>query len=221
MRKLVLTAIILTSFLIPTAFAIDAGYDVMPSQGTASQQILIMVRGKPTTTNEVWVLYLFWDGIPIYTREPDIKLTTTSYEHRWDLTFTPPEGYNSYGKHLIHIWLENLNGDIKKMPYSYTITDGVPNVGGWAEFLEENPEILAQLIGPPGSVGVGEQGPQGEPGIQGNRGKIGVVGKVGQQGPPGPVGEAGASTGVNYVGFIGAYVAAVGTMFLLKRFDVF
>lgn len=221
--KLFLTVIIGVLLFVPVGYgAVDAVYDVMPGRGISTQPILILIRGEPTTSPEPLYLYIYWDGIPIISREICPKLGTTgTYQRIWDKTIIPPKLYNSYGKHSLQIWVENLNGDRDKMIYSYTITDGVPNVEKWDDFIKDNPDLLKYLIGPEGPKG--DTGPRGIDGVdavgtKGDTGATGPQGVPGIQGISGPRGEKG-SAGITYLGFFFSYLFAVVTMVLLKRRD--
>jgi len=190
MRRLILLILLLA--LVPTASAVDASYEVMPHHGPADQQILIWVRTDPLIdTNQYWI-YIFWDNIPIITRQPDITLKSGAHEHRWDIKITPPQGHNYPDDHKIEIWIEGTGGDKKVLKYQYTITDGAPPAKWIEQFLDTHPEYLAAITGPTGPPGeTGPQGPQGTPGPRGQQGTQGDTGPQGQQGLKGPQGTPG------------------------------
>lgn len=218
--KLLLVLVIGSLFLVPFVAAIEANYAVMPPEGISTQPILIIVRGEPTTSPEPLFLYIFWDGVTLVNREPSPKIANAiTYQRIWDKTITPPALYSSYGKHTINIWVENINGDLDKMSYQYMITDGVPSVSDWDDYLEDHPNILAELIGPQGPIG--PNGTQGDAGINavGARGEVGATGPQGIQGiqgVPGPPGDNG-SAGITWLAFLLTYIFTVGTVILLKR----
>jgi len=188
MRRLVLILILLFAAL-PTVSALDASYEVMPHSGPSNQQILIWVRAEPLIDTNHYVVYVFWDNIPIIERLSDISLKSGSYEHRWDIKITPPAGHNYQDDHKIEIWIEGTGGDKKTLKYQYTITDGAPPAKWWTQFLKDNPEYLAAITGSTGPPGkTGPQGTQGEPGPRGPQGQDG---QRGAQGPPGPQGTQG------------------------------
>lgn len=221
--KVFLTVFTIMLMIVPSVSgAVDANYDIMPSKGIAAQPILILIRGDPTTSAEPLYLYIYWDGIPMVSREISPKLASGEYQRIWDKTITIPKEYNSYGKHMLQIWVENLDGEMDKMNYQYTVTDGVPSVEKWDDFIDDNPDLLRYLIGPEGAKG--DTGPQGTPGIDGvdavglpgDTGATGPPGPPGIQGIPGPPGEKG-NAGLTYLGFGLSYILAVGTVLLLKR----
>ena len=188
MRRLVLLLILLAGS-VPLVSALEASYEVMPHQGTADQQILIYVRTEPLIDTNHYVMYVFWDYIPIVERLTDIALKSGSYEHRWDIKITPPAGHNYQGDHKIEIWIEGTGGDKRVLKYQYTITDGAPPAKWIEQFLKNNPEYLAAITGPTGPLG--KTGIQGPPGEAGPRGPQGQDGQRGAQGPPGPQGTQG------------------------------
>ena len=194
-------------------------YDVMPSRGLSTQQILLVVREDPIRNDYQQYIYVFWDGVPIITRQAAIDLKNGDYEYRWDITFKPPVTANTYGDHMITIWIETQYGLRKTLRYQYTITDGLPTtVKAWEDYLKQHPEILAQLVGPkgpPGPQGVkGDIGEKGERGAQGNQGIQGVKGDRGEVGPIGPQGE---SSPISYTPSMVSYVASIATLLFLKR----
>ena len=223
--KLFLTVLMFSLILIPSVSgAVDATYSIMPSKGISTQPILILIRGEPTTSPEPLYLYIYWDGVPLVSREISPKLAKTeTYQRIWDKSITIPALYNSYGKHSLQIWVENLNGEMDKMNYQYTVTDGVPDVEKWDAFIKANPDLLPYLIGPDGAKGdIGLQGKPGDDGLNGDKGDLGDVGDQGPpgiQGIPGPEGPKG-SAGLTYLGFGLSYILAVVTVVLLKRQDI-
>jgi len=200
MRRLIVFILLLG--LVPTVSALEASYEVMPHSGPSDQQILIWVRTTPLIDTNHYVVYVFWDNIPIIERLSDITLKTGSYEHRWDIKITPPTDHNYEDDHNIEIWIEGTGGDKKILKYQYTITDGAPPIKWWTQFLKTHPEYLAAITGPAGPQGKtgpqGEAGPQGEKGETGQRGAQGPQGQPGSQGPQGPQGETSSAT-PNYV----------------------
>jgi len=194
MRRLVLLLLLLTA-TVPFASALDASYEVMPHSGPSDQQILVWVRTEPLIDTNHYVVYGFWDDIPIIERLSDIALKSGSYEHRWDIKITPPANHNYEGDHKIEIWIEGTGGDKRVLKYQYTITDGAPPVKWWTQFLKTHPEYLTAITGPTGPQG--ETGAQGEPGPQGQKGETGQKGAQGQPGPQGqqgPQGEPASAT---------------------------
>ena len=194
-KKLLLPVIILFLIVTPNASAIDFDYNVMPLEGLSTQQILILIRSKPIESSETQYLYLFWDNIPIISRQADITNKNGIHTHRWDITFTPPKTANSYGKHRISMWVETEFGLIEKELYQYEILDGIPNLSTWESYIKDHPEVLAQITGPMGPIGKtgapGEAGERGARGVQGDPGIIGLQGDVGETGQRGPIGATG------------------------------
>jgi len=191
MRRLVLILILLAG-AVPLVSALETSYEVMPHEGPADQQILIYVRTEPLIDTNHYVMYVFWDYIPIVERLTDIALKSGSYEHRWDIKITPPAGHNYQGDHKIEIWIEGTGGDKRVLKYQYTITDGAPPAKWIEKFLKDNPEYLAAITGPTGPPGkTGPQGPTGEAGPRGPPGQNGPPGSMGPTGPQGPRGPQG------------------------------
>jgi len=91
--RLVLILLLLSGSM-PLVLALDASYEVMPHSGPSDQQILVWVRTEPLIDTNHYVMYVFWDYIPIVERLSDIALKSGSYEHRWDIKITPPAGHN-------------------------------------------------------------------------------------------------------------------------------
>jgi len=179
----------------------------MPNEGPSTQQILIWLRGEPLIEPTGQYASVFWDTVPLKVRDPDILLKSGSHEHRWDLYITPPTGYNSKGKHAISIWIESSTGEIKKLNWQYTITDGEPTTtDAWLKLLETNPDILTQITGPKGEKGAtGPQGVKGEtglPGTDGDPGQRGPQGVIGLSGPKGEIGEKGVDASYLLVGIL-------------------
>lgn len=218
MRRLILLLFLFS--LVPTASALDASYEVMPHKGPSDQQILIWVRTDPLIdTNHYWV-YVFWDNIPIITRQPDITLKSGSHEHRWDIKITPPQGHNHPEDHKIEIWIEGTGGDKKVLKYQYTVTDGAPPTKWIQQFLDTHPEYLAAITGPQGPPGqTGAQGPQGEPGPRGQKGDPGATGPQGQTGTQGPKGPQGtpATNTRNYLTTLAACTVTLAASVLINR----
>ena len=168
---------LLGASLVPVAEAtIDAKYEVMPYRGPYDQKINIYVRCLPVIDAEAKTLYLFWDKMQI-NKLPSTQIAkTANYQHSWDISLLPPAGYNSEGKHDIDIWIENRDGEVKKLYWSYTITDGVPPISAWERYIAAHPEILAQLTGPKGETGaVGGAGARGAKGETGARGPVAEI----------------------------------------------
>jgi len=184
--------------MFPMAYAFDSFYNIMPGKGAYTQEILVSVRADPRIDIEKMYMRIFWDNLPITDRLPSPKYGTskTLLEHRWDKIIIPPANYNQEGKHQIEIWLEKDTGEIKKLYWQYTITEGpLTTVEAWERFIQENPELIRQITGPPGPIGdtgqrgvKGEQGKRGLPGEDGGKGNIGLTGI---QGPEGVQGESG------------------------------
>ena len=220
MRRLSL--ILLFALLLPTVSALDANYEVMPHQGPADQQILIWVRTEPLIDENHYVLYVFWDNIPIVERQTDIALKNGQYEHRWDIKITPPVDHNYEDDHKIEIWIEGTGGDKRVLTYQYTITDGAPPTKWWTRFLENNPEYLAEITGPRGPRGeTGPQGSLGNPGPKGQKGNPGENGAIGEQGPQGASGPQGppapTTQGITTTA-IASIVTLAASVFLNRRF---
>jgi len=221
MRRMLLIAIFFAALQTPRIAALDASYEVKPHQGTADQQILIWVRIDPLIDTNHYVVYVFWDDIPIRERLSDIALKSGSYEHRWDIKITPPQGHNYEGDHKIEIWIEGTGGDKKVLPYQYTITDGAPPTKWWTQFLKAHPEYLSAIIGPTGPQGEtgiqGEPGPQGQKGETGSQGIRGIQGETGPMGPRGPQGET-ASAKQKYITIAAASVITlIASIFINRR----
>ena len=218
MKRLILILILLFSTIPFAGAATDVTYDIMPKTGGAAQPILVVIRGQPITGDNQKYVYIFWDNIPLITRQPGIDHKNGVYEYRWDITINIPKTANDYGKHYLYIWVEDSTGSRKTMTFSYSINDGVPDVDSWRLFLKDHPEILAQLVGPTGPTGPqgikGDTGEKGERGAQGNQGIQGVKGERGDIGPIGPQGE---SNVISYTPSVISYVASIATMLLLKR----
>ena len=178
MKKIVVLVLmcLMGALFVPVAEAtIDAKYEVMPYSGPYDQRINIYVRCLPVIDAEAKTLYLFWDKMQI-NKLPSTQIAkTANYQHSWDISFTPPSGYNSEGKHDIDIWIENRDGEVKKLYWSYTITDGIPPISAWERYIAAHPEILAQLRGPKGDTGA-----VGGAGARGAKGETGAVGPTAQ-----------------------------------------
>ena len=217
--KRLLVLILLLGLAIPSVSALSFNYDVLPPEGTSTQQILILIRSEPITTSEAQYLYLAWDGIPIRIRLADIPNKDGTHTHRWDVQFTPPATANSYGKHRISIWIETQYGLIEKEYYNYDILDGLPStVQAWEDYLKQHPEILRQLVGPQGPPGPqGTQGIPGEKGNTGSQGNQGIQGVKGERGEVGPIGPQGEPSPVSFTPSIVSYIASIATMLILKR----
>ena len=179
LKKLLLSLAFMAFFvvvftMVPSAQALDASYAVMPGSGSSTQPILIWVRVDPLINTEPMYLYVFWNDIPLITRQADITLKSGSHEHRWDVSIIPPVSQSYLGKHQIEIWIETASGDKKTLNWQYKITSGLPPVEWW----ENLPQSLLDEIR-------GSEGTQGEQGIQGLEGDPGIAGPVGPQGQPG------------------------------------
>ena len=201
--KLILPIIITLSILTPTAYAFDSFYNIMPGKGTYTQEILVSVRADPRIDTEKMYMRIFWDNLPVTDRLPSPKYGTskTLLEHRWDKIITPPANYNQEGKHQIEIWLEKDTGEIKKLYWQYTITEGpLTTVTAWETFIKENPELIRQITGPQGPIGDnGQRGVKGVHGDRGASGEDGVKGNIGLTGIQGPEGVQGKSGSPNYL----------------------
>ena len=179
MKKVIILVLVCLfgALFVPVAEAtIDAKYEVMPYSGPYDQRINIYVRCLPVIDAEAKTLYLFWDKMQI-NKLPSTQIAkTANYQHSWDISFTPPSGYNSEGKHDIDIWIENRDGEVKKLYWSYTITDGIPPISAWERYIAAHPEILDQIRGPKGDVGpVGGAGARGAKGETGARGPVAEI----------------------------------------------
>ena len=199
-KIITLTTLIILALMVPFVYA-EITYDLMPKSGPASQPILVIIRDSPITGDYKQYAYVFWDSIPVITRQLCVDLKNGFYEYRWDLSITPPKTANSYGKHTVIIWVETEYGLMKTRTYQYTITDGTPTTAeAWEQFIKENPAFIKEIQGPKGDTGTqgpqgergtkgekGESGPMGAPGIQGLTGLPGIQGVQGIKGEPGSV----------------------------------
>ena len=220
MKKLFLVALLVSSMLIPSVYAYEYFYNLMPDEGRYDEEFLIWVRVDPRIETPQMSIRVFWDGRPITAKiMSPVVGKTTSVTHMWDLTLTPPVNYRDIGDHMIDIWLEPDTGNLKKIYLTYKITDSVPDFDSWETFLELHPEILAQIRGPIGFVG--PMGPQGKVGATGDRGlkgnvgepgAIGLVGPIGETGPQGPPGADGASASYLIMIFIGIISCAASVI---------
>jgi len=219
MRRLVLILILLAGSL-PLVSALDASYEVMPHEGPADQQILIWVRTEPLIDANHYVLYVFWDNIPVIERQTDIALKNGQYEHRWDIKITPPVDHNYEDDHNIEIWIEGTGGDKRVLKYQYTITDGAPPTKWWTLFLENHPEYLSEITGPRGPQGeTGPQGSPGNPGPKGQKGDTGENGAIGPQGPKGVPGPQGQPAQNEYITTVTACILTlIVSIFINRRF---
>ncbi len=214
-KKKILLLLIIVSSLVPMVSAFETSYSVMPGSGSCTETILITVRSDPIIDEKPMWVSIFWDKRLVESRIPSPVYGKTQYQHRWDITITPPPDHAEVGKHRIEIWMETQDGGITVLPWQYTIDDGLPPFSVWDEFLEANPEILAQIMGPKGDTGFGQTGNTGPKGNRGEPGKVGVIGPQGEVGGVGPVGAVGeigkqGSPGVN------ASYAAIGVLFILS-----
>ncbi len=173
--------------------ALDVSYDVMPHDGPASTPIFIWVRCDPLYVGDTSWIYVFWDNVPIKGQQRIVSPVSGSlFKWGWDITFTPPEGYNFRGDHRIKIWIEQPGGEKKELNWEYTILDGMPEPD-WFKTLP--PEFINEIRGPEGEKGdagaKGNAGSRGNKGEKGNRGQAGLDGGVGPVGPIGPKGDIG------------------------------
>ena len=222
MRKLFLVALLVSSMLIPSVYAYEYYYNLMPDEGRYDEEFLIWVRVDPRIETTQMSIRVFWDGRPITTKIMSPANDKTTVKHMWDLTLTPPVNYRDIGDHMIDIWLEPDTGNLKKIYLTYKITDSVPDFDSWEEFLELHPEILQQIRGPIGFVGPmgpqGKVGATGERGVKGNVGEpgaVGAVGPIGETGPMGPFGPKGADASYLSMIIIGA-VSCVASLMISK-----
>lgn len=213
-----LAAMMILAALVTSAAALETSYDIMPHEGPYDQPVLIWVRTDPLVTTDSMVLYVFIDNVPIHKRVPDIALKNGNYRHSWDLNLNFPENLATEGAHMIKIWIEEPNGEVTTLRYSFTITDGLPPIDAWTRFIEEHPEFLESIQGPVGEQGeTGLRGVEGMPGIQGKDGPIsgpGPMGKVGPVGPEGPKGEPGR---IGWVYLVGLTVIVMGISFVTAK----
>ena len=188
-----LTASILVAVTFSGVNALQVEYNVMPHRGTPDQEILITIRVDPIISAERIKAYFFWDNELLFDPVLDIVVKGVGFKHSWDIKFTPPVDRVETGSHRIEIWLEEPDGKIKTLYYSYTIEDGLISLSSWDKFKEANPQIMDDMKGDPGEQGIeGEQGiglrgATGSQGIQGIPGE-GIQGIQGIQGVPGRVG---------------------------------
>lgn len=215
--RLVLILLLLSGSM-PLVSALDASYEVMPHSGPSDQQILVWVRTEPLRDTNHYVIYVFWDNIPIIERLTDISLKSGSYEHRWDIKITPPQDHNYPGDHKIEIWIEGTGGDKKVLKYQYTVTDGAPPAKWWTQFLKDNPEYIASITGPTGPPGeTGSPGAQGEPGPRGQQGPQGDTGPQGQTGPKGTQGEPATATQGITTTAIASIITLIASVIINRR----
>ena len=212
MRKLLLIFILLAAF-VPVVYAFETSYSVMPGSGSYTETILITVRVDPIIDEKPMWVSIFWDKRLVESLVPSPIYGKTQYQHRWDITITPPPNHAEEGKHKIEIWIETQDGGITVLPWQYTITDGLPQFSVWDEFLEEHPEILTQLVGPKGDTGnsgvtgaKGAKGSVGDPGQDGETGATGPQGIIGLSGLKGDTGEAGSNVSYLFVFFLASVV---------------
>jgi Collagen triple helix repeat (20 copies) len=218
-RKLILglAAWMILAALIPGAHALKTSYDVMPHEGPYDQTVLIWVRTDPLVTSDSIVLYAFIDNVPVMERVPDLALKNGEYEHRWDLKLDFPPALATEGTHMIRIWLEESDGTITTLIYSYKITDGLPPISAWDKFIEENPDFLESIRGPMGEQGVrGPVGMEGLPGV-GYEGPAGDPGPMGEAGPIGPVGLRGEPGRLGWAYLLGLVLITVGISFVTAQ----
>jgi len=209
---------------VPSAYA-DLTYDIMPLEGLSTQSVLISVRDTFITGDYKQFMYVFFDGILMVDRMPCIDMKNGEYMYLWDKSIVPPKAANSYGRHLITIWIETEYGLRKTHHAYYTIKDGVPStVESWELYVAAHPEILVQLRGPVGPKGdtgaeggAGARGVKGEAGAVGPPGAMGLQGIQGLQGPQGVQGEP-ASLALLGIGVgLGVMVSVIFTVFYAKR----
>lgn len=214
MRKILLIFILLAAF-IPVVYAFETSYSVMPGSGSYDETILVNVRVDPIIDEKPMWVSIFWDKRLVKSLIPSPAYGKTQYQHRWDITITPPPNHAEEGKHKIEIWIETQDGGITVLPWQYTIDDGIPPFSVWEAFLEEHPEILRQITGPEGPIGdLGLPGPKGVRGIKGAPGNTGAIGPqgeigvIGLIGPEGVVGPPGADAS-NWMGMIYSLISII------------
>ena len=222
MKKL-LALILLASFLTvatPSVYGLDTSYDIMPHNGKFDTPILVWVRCDPLYVGDTSWVYVFWDNVLVYERTVS-PVSGSLFKWGWDITFTPPEGYNYIGTHRIKIWVEEPSGKKTELPYQYEITDGIPDPE-WFETLPT--EFLDEIRGPPGPIGekgdTGNQGPIGMKGDKGDVGEKGIQGPPGSTGPKGNTGADGVSQSlgvINYVAPIIAFISLALTINLYRE----
>ena len=218
-RKLILglAAWMILAALVTGAHALKTSYDVMPHEGPYDQTVLIWVRTDPIVTDESMVLYVFIDNVPIHERVPDKALKNGGYRHSWDLDLVFPSNLATEGTHMIRIWIEEANGNITPLRYSYKITDGLPPISAWDRFIEENPAFLESIRGPIGEQGrIGPVGMEGLPGI-GYEGPAGEPGPTGKAGPIGPMGPRGEPGRIGLLYLIGLTLFVAGITFVTAK----
>ncbi len=209
-KKKILLLLIIVSSLVPLVSAFETSYSVMPGSGSYNENIVITVRGDPIIDEKPMWVSIYWDKRLVKSRIPSPAYGKTQYQHRWDITITPPAKHAEEGKHSIEIWIENQAGGITVNRWQYTVDDGLPPFSVWEAFLEEHPEILIQITGPEGPIGgPGLTGPKGDRGIRGatgntgptgERGRNGVIGLTGAKGAKGVKGDTGAGPSLIYFG---------------------
>ena len=218
MKLKLLPLLIAIAITLPNAQAFTATHKISPDEGRYNAEFLIWVRTNPLRETDQMYIYVFWDDVPIIERLKSPSYNKIILEHRWDLKLTPPEGFTEEGNHDVDIWLESETGEVKKIFDIYTITEGLPPVSIWDEFVREYPEVLIDLQGPQGEQGIqGIVGPKGDQGVGGQRGVVGPPGAQGERGPQGLPGEPGTVNlvliGASFV--LSVILSVVVTMYLM------
>jgi len=230
---LLLTVLLYTPSVSAVEYPFTVVYNVLPPNGNSDEEILVYIRViDHPNPNEPLVAYVFWDSRPIVQRQGDVVVNKI-HQHRWDITFLPPQGLNAKGPHDLKIWVEDSSNNIVTWPYwEYTIKNVVPQLDWFAELTEAQLELIRGPPGPQGETGetgaTGLEGPEGAQGIPGVQGEVGSPGSVGPRGDPGteglvgptgPQGEPGTSVDptLTYVAIAIAVVALMGMIFLWRR----
>ena len=215
MKIKLLPLLIAIAITLPNAQAFTAVHKISPDEGRYDAEFLIWIRTNPLRETDQMYVYVFWDDVPIIERLKSPAYNKAILEHRWDLTLTPPTGFNEEGNHDIDIWLESETGEIKIIYDIYTITESIPPVSIWDDFVTEYPEVINDLQGPQGVKGTtGAQGPRGREGPIGSEGPIGARGERGPPGVPGAIGGVNlVLIGVSFI--LSVVLSVVVTMYIM------
>lgn len=202
--------LILILFLLPT-IPITKGFytslEIYPKQGDSKTKIFMYVSGIPYRTSGSWSLYVFWDDLNIIQKRADVYIKAVrKYEHRWEITITPPTidpRYTKRGTHSIKIWVMNSTGYVMKRTTNFKITEQLPQIEWWDDLPDE---FIEKIKGEKGDQGLplewddipdeiierikGEKGDKGEKGEKGDRG-MGLEGERGERGEKGEKGDKG------------------------------
>jgi len=219
LSKGILPILIAAAIIIPNAQAFTATHNLMPDEGRHEATFLVWIRASPLYEYDQMYVYVFWDDVPLIEGQKSPNYGKNQVRHSWDLTLTPPPGFTEEGTHDIDIWLVHENGEIVKIQDINTITETVPNISVWDDFIRNHPEVLEDLRGPQGIQGIpGPLGPKGDQGVGGQRGVPGPPGEAGPRGPVGSKGEQAVSNQlVIYVSLICSLVSLGLTIYFNRE----